>query len=58
MSNFKKREMTESAAITLVIAGHIKRFAKPGEWRVYTDGKDVMIERYPNAPTKVATKAD
>lgn len=50
--------MTQSAAITLVAAGHVQRFAKPGQWRVYANGQDVMLEVYPNAPTKVATKAD
>jgi len=49
--------MTQSAAITLVTAGHVQRFAKPGQWRVYADGQDVMLEVYPSAPTKVATKA-
>jgi len=58
MTNLKEREMTKSAAITLVAAGHVKRFAKPGQWRVYANGQDVMLEVYPNAPTKVATKAD
>lgn len=58
MPNLNEREMTKSAAITLVTAGHINRFAKPGQWRVYADGKDVMLEEYPNPPTKVATKAE
>lgn len=48
--------MTQSAAITLVAAGHAQRFAKPGLWRVYADGKDVMLEVYPNAPERVAVK--
>lgn len=50
--------MTQSAAITLVASGHVQRFAKPGQWRVYAEGPDVMLEVYPKAPTKVATRAD
>ncbi len=49
--------MTQSAAITLVTAGHVQRFAKPGQWRVYADGQNVMLEIYPRKPTRVATKA-
>lgn len=58
MTNLKEREMTQSAAITLVTAGHVQRFAKPGLWRVYADGRDVMLEVYPSAPTKIARRAD
>lgn len=44
-------------AILNVAAGRCERQGRQGLWRVYTEGKAVYLEEYPNAPRKVATTA-
>lgn len=58
MTNLKEKEMTQHEAINLVTHNHTPRAGIPGQWRVYAEKQDVVLEIYPNAPTKVATKAD
>ena len=49
--------ITINEAILNVAAGRCERQGRQGLWRVYTEGKAVYLEEYPNAPRKVATTA-